>query len=83
MGQSRRTYLFLLVYTADSLYLIEFRYDRVRGMGDDRAEHAGDVASNESDRELLGLGAVGAGLGHDEPGNKHSFFYVYSSIIVH
>lgn len=44
-------------------------------MGDDGTEHAGNVPGHEGDRELLGLGAVGAWFGHDESEEMLSLHY--------
>ena len=46
---------------------VELADDGVSGVGDDGAEHAGDVAGGERHHQLLALGAVGARLGHHVP----------------
>ena len=43
--------------------LVEVRHEGVSGMGDDGAEDTSDVAGGEGDHQLLGLGALGPGLG--------------------
>ena len=51
------------VSDAGSLGLVHVAHDGVGGMGDNGAEDTGDVSGSEGDNELLGLGALGPGLG--------------------
>ena len=44
--------------------LVQVGDQSVGGVGHDGAEHARDVARGEGDHQLLGLAALGAGLGH-------------------
>merc|ERR1711982_214255 len=43
--------------------LVQVGDQGVRRVGHDGAEHSGDVTGSEGDNELLGLGALGPGLG--------------------
>merc|ERR1719452_79735 len=53
------------VSNAGSLGLVHVAHDGVGRVRDNGAEDTGDVSGGEGDNELLRLGALGSGLGHN------------------